>query len=126
MPQCFNWRGFRGSEASQFGPYFNAYAPRWDGPLASSGTNAPATRNAARPYPLESSTYPVWFVVQEPKPVDEPKIRLREFVVDPKTRKLKVIIFENGKKVTSADLPVQQAVEQFFDDVLKNCFGVVV
>ena len=78
--------------------------------------------SGSRAIPLQLN----WFVDQEPKLVDEPKIRLREFVVDPKTRKLKVIIFENGKKVTSADLPVQQAVEQFFDDVLKNCFGIVV
>lgn len=78
--------------------------------------------SGSRAIPLQLN----WFVDQEPKPVEEPKIRLREFVVDPKTRKLKVINFENGKKVTSGDLPVQQAVEQFFDDVLKNCFGIVV
>jgi hypothetical protein len=65
-----------------------------------------------------------WFVNQEPEPVEEPKIRLREFVVDPRTRELKVITFENAGRVVSSDLSVQQAVEQFFDDVLKNCFGI--
>ncbi len=76
----------------------------------------------ARAIPLQLN----WFVNQEPEPVEEPKIRLREFVVDPKTRNLKVTVFENSKKVTTADLNVHQAVEQFFDDVLKNCFGIAV
>ena len=66
-----------------------------------------------------------WFVDEEPAPVDNPRIRLRELYFDAE-RRLCTRTFENNALCTTDKLPVGQVVEQFYEDVLKNCLGITV
>jgi Fic family protein len=64
-----------------------------------------------------------WFVDGEESPVDEETIRLRELWVD-KDKGLFARRFEAGKAASIAEASASRVAEQFFEDVLKACFGI--
>jgi Fic family protein len=64
-----------------------------------------------------------WFVNGEETPVDNPAIRLRELWID-KEKGLFVRRLEAGKTVSIAEPSSSRVAEQFFEDVLKGCFGI--
>ncbi|HXS94616.1 MAG TPA: translation initiation factor IF-2 N-terminal domain-containing protein [Candidatus Limnocylindrales bacterium] len=64
-----------------------------------------------------------WFVNGEEAPVDNPAIRLRELWID-KEKGLFVRKLEAGKLVSIAEPSTSRVAEQFFEDVLKVCFGI--
>jgi len=64
-----------------------------------------------------------WFVNGEEAPVDNPAIRLRELWID-KEKGLFVRRLETGKPVSAAEPSTSSVAEQFFEDVLKACFGI--
>jgi Fic family protein len=64
-----------------------------------------------------------WFVNGEEAPVENPAIRLRELWID-KEKGLIVRRLEAGKPVSIAEPSASRVAEQFFEDVLKACFGI--
>jgi Fic family protein len=64
-----------------------------------------------------------WFVNGEEAPVDNPTIRLREMWID-KEKGLFVRRLEAGKTIAAAEPSTSRVAEQFFEDVLKACFGI--
>jgi hypothetical protein len=64
-----------------------------------------------------------WFVDSSPEPVDNERIRLREIWLSGE-RQWKVRMAENRQDVTRDVASVGPVIEQFFDDVLKSCFGI--
>jgi fido (protein-threonine AMPylation protein) len=64
-----------------------------------------------------------WFVNGEEAPVDNPAIRLRELWID-KERGLFARRIEAGKPVSVPEPSSSRVAEQFFEDVLKGCFGI--
>jgi hypothetical protein len=64
-----------------------------------------------------------WFINGEESPVSEPAIRLRELWVD-KEKGLFVRRFEAGKPTSVAEPSPARVAEQFYEDVLKACFGI--
>jgi Fic family protein len=64
-----------------------------------------------------------WFVNGEESPVEDPAIRLRELWVD-KEKGLFMRRLEAGKPVSAAAASASRVAEQFFEDVLKACFGI--
>ena len=64
-----------------------------------------------------------WFINSEETVVDSPAIRLREIWVE-KEKGLFVRRLEAGKPVSVAEPSASRVAEQFFEDVLKACFGI--
>ncbi len=64
-----------------------------------------------------------WFVDGEESPVNEPAIRLREVWVD-KEKGLFARRLEAGKPTSVSEPSAARVAEQFFEDVLKACFGI--
>jgi Fic family protein len=64
-----------------------------------------------------------WFVNGDETPVDNPAIRLRELWID-KEKGLFVRRLEAGRSVSIAEPSTSRVAEQFFEDVLKACFGI--
>jgi hypothetical protein len=64
-----------------------------------------------------------WFVNGDEAPVENPAIRLRELWID-KEKGLFVRRMEAGKLVSMAEPSTSRVAEQFFEDVLKACFGI--
>jgi len=64
-----------------------------------------------------------WFADGVEEPVDNPAIRLRELWVD-KERGLFSRRLEAGKLVSGTEPSASRVAEQFFEDVLKACFGI--
>ena len=64
-----------------------------------------------------------WFVNGDEAPVDNPAIRLRELWID-KEKGLFVRRLESGKPVSTSEPSTSRVAEQFFEDVLKACFGI--
>jgi len=64
-----------------------------------------------------------WFVSGEEAPVDNPNIRLREIWIN-KEKGLFARRIEGGQAVSTAEPSASRIAEQFFEDVLKACFGI--
>jgi hypothetical protein len=64
-----------------------------------------------------------WFVDNQEAPVDTPAIRLRELWID-KDKGLFARRLEAGKLILTAEPSASGVAEQFFEDVLKACFGI--
>jgi hypothetical protein len=64
-----------------------------------------------------------WFVNGEEALVDNPAIRLRELWID-KEKGLFARRLEAGKLVSIPEPSASRVAEQFFEDVLKGCFGI--
>ena len=78
-----------------------------------------ATHYGERHIPLQLN----WFIDGDEAPVSTPAIRLRELWVD-KDKGLFTRRVEGGKIVTEAEPSGSRVAEQFFEDVLKGCFGI--
>lgn len=78
-----------------------------------------ATHNGERLIPLQLN----WFIDGDESPVTAPAIRLRELWVD-KDKGLFTVRFEAGRLVREAEPSGSSVAEQFFEDVLKGCFGI--
>jgi Fic family protein len=77
-------------------------------------------------HPGHSEVIPLqlnWFVNGEKAPVDNPAIRLRELWID-KKKGLFARQLEAGKPISIAEPSASRVAEQFFEDVLKACFGI--
>lgn len=64
-----------------------------------------------------------WFLDGDETPVDNSAIRLRELWID-KEKGLFVRRLEGGKLVSVAEPSTSRVAEDFFEDVLKGCFGI--
>jgi Fic family protein len=64
-----------------------------------------------------------WFVNSVEAPVDTPAIRLRELWID-KEKGLFSRRIEAGKSISTAEPSASRVTEQFFEDVLRVCFGI--
>ncbi len=64
-----------------------------------------------------------WFKNGEETPVDAPSIRLREIWID-KERGLMVRRLDAGRTSTAPEASAAKIAEQFFEDVLRSCFGI--
>ncbi len=64
-----------------------------------------------------------WFVNGVETPVDHPAMRLREVWID-KERGLMARRFESGSITTRSEPSASRIAEQFYEDVLKCCFGI--
>jgi cell filamentation protein, protein adenylyltransferase len=77
------------------------------------------THQGERTIPLQLN----WFKSGEETPVDAPSIRLREIWID-KERGLMVRRVDAGRPVTVQEASAVKIAEQFFEDVLRACFGI--
>lgn len=64
-----------------------------------------------------------WFVNGKEVPIDNPAIRLRELWID-KEKGLFVRRLEAGTATSMAEPAISRVAEQFYEDVLKACFGI--
>ncbi len=64
-----------------------------------------------------------WFIGGEESPMDNPSIRLRELWIN-KQKGLFVNRVEGGKLASTAEPSSSRVAEQFFEDVLRACFGI--
>jgi Fic family protein len=64
-----------------------------------------------------------WFADGEESPVEHPAVRLRELWVD-KEKGLFTRRLEAGRPISAPEPSASRVAEQFFEDVLKACFGI--